>query len=420
MFPVKPIRTHQKTFCACLALTRLYRNNTRGQHRKNPSFLQDPGKAGAPLAKETIILEPTSPTTHFAFKPPPHNYVDSQGNVVVEAALEGNRGRDDDRMRLDRFQHVPGSRVCRGSLGHVKVLCATNESWQYGWVAALQQFMTENERTSDLQQTVLCQSFGPLITSLDPSTLVIEIIRVAVRAWLAMFSRQGMDGRYYHHYSSSDRMWYMPEHPGPYPAPAEPPSLEQLEIAPPHAEQPMSPVSGEVRGRPGTHGIWNVRRGDVGVAESPPPQKKHVVTPTPYTAPNAYRKNLANSGQVALPSPEELPGTESPNPPPLSRHYMKASMEACLRCHEGGQCPGQGLCPLLGVVPVESMVLLVQEPRLKASNGGRCSSCRSCCCCITEATEMLCSLVPVASSTTKGHVLFARRNNSEAHCSPYR
>lgn len=66
-----------------------------------------------------------------------------------------------------------------------------------------------------------------------------------------------------------------------------------------------------------------------------------------------------------MPPPEELPGTESPNPPPLSRHYMKASMDACSRCHEGGQCPGQGLCPLLGVVPVESMVLLVQEPRLK-------------------------------------------------------
>lgn len=60
------------------------------------------------------------------------------------------------------------------------------------------------------------------------------------------FSRQGMDGRYYHHYSSSDRMWYMPEHPGPYPSPAEPPSLEQLEIAPPHAEPPLSPVIGEV------------------------------------------------------------------------------------------------------------------------------------------------------------------------------
>eukprot|EP00752_Nemacystus_decipiens_P007651 g6840.t1 len=138
-------------------------------------FCKDPGKTGAPPVKETIILEPTSPTTHFAFKPPPHNYVDSQGNVVVETAPEGSRVKDDGRIRLDRFQHVPGSLVCRGNLAHVK----------------------------------------------------------------------GMDGRYYHHYSSSDRMWYMPEHPGPYPAPAEPPSLEQLQITPPRAEPPMSPVTGE-------------------------------------------------------------------------------------------------------------------------------------------------------------------------------
>lgn len=88
---------------------------------------------GALLVKETIILEPTSPTTHFAFKPPPHNYVDSQGNVVVEAAPEGSGGKDNDRIRLDRFQHVPGSLVCRGSLGHVKVatrvcICRTIKS----------------------------------------------------------------------------------------------------------------------------------------------------------------------------------------------------------------------------------------------------------------------------------------------------
>lgn len=55
-----------------------------------------------------------------------------------------------------------------------------------------------------------------------------------------------MDGRYYHHYASSDRMWYMPEHPGPYPTPAEPPSLEKLGILPPEPEPPLSPVSGEV------------------------------------------------------------------------------------------------------------------------------------------------------------------------------
>lgn len=86
-----------------------------------PTFYQDPGKTGAPLANETIILEPTSPTTHFVFKPPPHNYVDCHGNVVVEAAPEGSGGKDSDRIRLDRFQHVPGSLVCRGNLGHVKV-----------------------------------------------------------------------------------------------------------------------------------------------------------------------------------------------------------------------------------------------------------------------------------------------------------
>ncbi|CAN0255167.1 unnamed protein product, partial [Ectocarpus sp. 12 AP-2014] len=98
---------------------------------------------------------------------------------------------------------------------------------------------------------------------------------------------KGMDGRYYHHYSSSDRMWYMPEHPGPYPTPAEPPSLEKLRIQPPQPEPPLSPVSGE----------------------------------------------------VVLPSPEDLPGTEPPNAPPLSRHYMKVSKEACSRCQQGGKCP---------------------------------------------------------------------------------
>ncbi|CBN79756.1 conserved unknown protein [Ectocarpus siliculosus] len=204
---------------------------------------EDPGKAGGHFSKETIILEPTSPTTHFVFKPPPRNCVDSEGRVVLEASSEGVRIKDDDRIRLDRFQHVPGCMVCRGSLGHVK----------------------------------------------------------------------GMDGRYYHHYASSDRMWYMPEHPGPYPTPAEPPSLEKLGILPPEPEPPLSPVSGE----------------------------------------------------VVLPSPEDLPGTEPPNAPPLSRHYMKVSTEACSRCQQGGKCPGQGLCPVMGVVPVESVILLVEEPRLR-------------------------------------------------------
>lgn len=69
-------------------------------------------------------------------------------------------------------------------------------------------------------------------------------------------SRQGMDGRYYHHYTSSDRMWYMPEHPGPYPAPVEPPSLEQLEIAPPTAEPPLCPVAGEVSQTVGLQAVF--------------------------------------------------------------------------------------------------------------------------------------------------------------------
>lgn len=82
---------------------------------------------GAPLTKETIILEPTSPTTHFAFSRPSHNYVDRQGDVVTDAAPEGggDGGKGGDRMRLDRFQHVPGSLVCRGTLGHVKVRIRT-------------------------------------------------------------------------------------------------------------------------------------------------------------------------------------------------------------------------------------------------------------------------------------------------------
>lgn len=87
---------------------------------------QDPGKTGERCKKETIILEPTSPTTHFAFKPPPHELVDIRAGVAVHAVEvlpEGDEGRDDDRIRLDRFEHVPGCMVCRGSLGHVKVEC---------------------------------------------------------------------------------------------------------------------------------------------------------------------------------------------------------------------------------------------------------------------------------------------------------
>ncbi|CAN0023315.1 unnamed protein product, partial [Scytosiphon promiscuus] len=205
-------------------------------------FSKEPLKVGRASNEETVVLDPTSPATHFVFKPPPHSYVDGQGRVVVEAASsEGLAGKGDDRMRLDRFQHVPGCLVCLGSVGH------------------------------------------------------------------------GMDGRLYHHYTSSDRMRYMPEHPGPYPPPAEPPSLERLGIQPPKPEPPKSPAS----------------------------------------------------GQVVLPFPEELTESDQPNAPPLPRHYMEMSREACSRCHQGGKCPGQGACPVMGVVPVESAVLLVDEPRLR-------------------------------------------------------
>lgn len=44
---------------------------------------------------------------------------------------------------------------------------------------------------------------------------------------------------------------------------------------------------------------------------------------------------------------------------------MKVATEACSRCQQGGKCPGQGLCPVMGVVPVESVILLVEEPRLR-------------------------------------------------------
>lgn len=41
-------------------------------------------------------------------------------------------------------------------------------------------------------------------------------------------------------------MWYPPEHPGPYPAPAEPAPLKELGIAPPEPEPPAAPVCGQV------------------------------------------------------------------------------------------------------------------------------------------------------------------------------
>lgn len=84
--------------------------------------------------------------------------------------------------------------------------------------------------------------------------------------------------------------------------------------------------------------------------------------------------------QVPLPSPTELPGTESPDAPPLSRHYMKVSTEACSRCHRGGKCPGEGLCPTLGVVPVETDVFLVDEPRLRVRTYSSCAVSRETTC----------------------------------------
>lgn len=59
--------------------------------------------------------------------------------------------------------------------------------------------------------------------------------------------KQGMDGRYYHHYASVDRMWHMPKHPGPYPEPEEPASLEALSISPLELNMLLSSIPGEVR-----------------------------------------------------------------------------------------------------------------------------------------------------------------------------
>ena len=123
--------------------------------------------------KETIILEPTSPTTHFAFKPPPHNYVDSQGNVVVETAPEGSRAKENDRIRLDRFQHIPGSLVCRGRLGHVKVRSkSAHRTSRYdrmaGRVPEAHRGQTALTRSPALRfETVLYQPFGQLMSNRD-------------------------------------------------------------------------------------------------------------------------------------------------------------------------------------------------------------------------------------------------------------
>ncbi|CAM9644454.1 unnamed protein product, partial [Laminaria digitata] len=82
-------------------------------------FCKDPGKTGERCTKETIILEPTSPTTHFVFTPAPHETKLAETSRGEEAEARGPR--DDDKIRLDRFEHIPGCSVCRGSLGHVKV-----------------------------------------------------------------------------------------------------------------------------------------------------------------------------------------------------------------------------------------------------------------------------------------------------------
>lgn len=87
---------------------------------------QDPARTGGRLTKETIILEPTSPTTHFVFKPAARDTVRTEAVAAaargaVDFGTGGGGGGDGDEMRLDRFKHVPGCVVCRGSLGHVKV-----------------------------------------------------------------------------------------------------------------------------------------------------------------------------------------------------------------------------------------------------------------------------------------------------------
>lgn len=92
---------------------------------------QDPAQTGGRLTKETIILEPTSPTTHFVFKPAARDALELKEGAAArtesaaggeEAVFgAGGKGGDADEMRLDRFKHVPGCLVCRGNLGHVKV-----------------------------------------------------------------------------------------------------------------------------------------------------------------------------------------------------------------------------------------------------------------------------------------------------------
>lgn len=72
--------------------------------------------------------------------------------------------------------------------------------------------------------------------------------------------------------------------------------------------------------------------------------------------------------QVALPPLIELPWMESPDAPALARLYMKSSAEACARCRLGDNCPDRGKCPTMGVIPVESSIFIVDEPRLRVSH----------------------------------------------------
>ncbi|CAM9219024.1 unnamed protein product [Choristocarpus tenellus] len=125
-----------------------------------------------------------------------------------------------------------------------------------------------------------------------------------------MHPLQGMDGNYYHHYAKTDCMSYPPEHPGPFHLNPAPKNLAEMCIAPPELEQLQSP--------------------------------------SPHW--------------VLLLSMAFLRGMPAPNPPPISQHYMTRTREACNRCHG---CPSSGNCPLLGVVPIETDVFTMDEPRLK-------------------------------------------------------
>lgn len=112
---------------------------------------QDASNTGERCTKETIILEPTSPVTHFIFNNSPHEDIKRQhrenqkakkNDSPAPALRELPTTADGDRvdvvgdqwMRLDRFRHIPGCLVCRGNLGHVKVKAAIGGSCSgYSW-----------------------------------------------------------------------------------------------------------------------------------------------------------------------------------------------------------------------------------------------------------------------------------------------